>query len=102
MVRKLMSLLMCAVLMFTMTGTAFADVANTADDKLAAVEVTLYGTAQTGPLADRIAKLEKDFEGVHTEGSMMDRINALYDAASLVFIQTAGLQFLLQYAGNSE
>ena len=57
MVRKLMSLLMCAVLMFTMTGTAFADVANTADDKLAAVEVTLYGTAQTGPLADRISKL---------------------------------------------
>ena len=49
MIRKLMSLLMCAVLMFTMTGTAFADVANTADDKLAAVEVTLYGTAQTGP-----------------------------------------------------
>lgn len=80
MVRKLMSLLMCAVLMFTMTGTAFADVANTADDKLAAVEVTLYGTAQTGPLVDRISKLETDFGGVHTEGSMMDRINALYDA----------------------
>ena len=83
MVRKLMSLLMCAVLMFTMTGTAFADVANTADDKLAAVEVTLYGTAQTGPLADRISKLETDFGGVHatydnsTSPSLITQMNAL-------------------------
>lgn len=80
MVKKFMSLLMCAVLMLTMTGTAFADVANTAEEKLSAVEITMYGTAQTGPLADRIAKLEKDYEGTHTGGSMMERINAIYDA----------------------
>ena len=80
MLKKFFSLVMCAVFMFTMTATAFADVANTAEDKLGAVETTLYGTVQTGALADRINKLEKDFEGVHTGGSMMDRINALYDA----------------------
>ena len=80
MLKKFFSLVMCAVFMFTMTATAFADVANTAEDKLGAVETTLYGTVQTGALAERINKLEKDFEGVHTGGSMMDRINALYDA----------------------
>ena len=80
MLKKFFSLVMCAVFMFTMTATAFADVANTAEDKLGAVETTLYGTVQTGALADRINKLEKDFEGSHTGGSMMDRINALYDA----------------------
>ena len=80
MLKKFFSLVMCAVFMFTMTATAFADVANTAEDKLGAVETTLYGTVQTGALADRINKLEKDFGGIHTDGSMMDRINALYDA----------------------
>ncbi len=80
MLKKFFSLVMCAVFMFTMTATAFADVANTAEDKLGAVETTLYGTVQTGALAERINKLEKDFEGAHTGGSMMDRINALYDA----------------------
>lgn len=80
MLKKVFSLVMCAVFMFTMTATAFADVANTAEDKLGAVETTLYGTAQTGALVERINKLEKDFEGTHTGGSMMERINALYDA----------------------
>lgn len=80
MVQKLFRIILCAVFMFTMTGTAFAEVANTADDKMAAIEVTLYGAAQTGPLADRLNRLEKDFEGTHTSGSLMERINTLYDA----------------------
>lgn len=66
--------------MVSMTGTAFAEVANTAEDKMAAIEVTLYGAAQTGSLSERLTKLEKDFEGTNTSGSLMDRINVLYDA----------------------
>ena len=80
MLKKLFRIMLCAVFLVTMTGTAFAEVANTADDKIAAIEVTLYGAAQTGPLAERLNKLEKDFEGTHRGGSLMDRINALYDA----------------------
>ena len=80
MLQKIFRIILCGVFMFTMSGTAFADVANTADDKLAAVETTLYGAVQTGPLLDRINKLEKDYEGGHPGGSIMDRINDLYDA----------------------
>lgn len=80
MLQKIFRIILCGVFMFTMSGTAFADVANTAEDKLAAVETTLYGAVQTGPLLDRIDKVEKDYEGGHPGGSFMDRINALYDA----------------------
>lgn len=80
MLQKIFRIILCGVFMFTMSGTAFADVANTVDDKLAAVETTLYGAVQTGPLMDRISKLEKDYEGGHPGGSLMDRVNALYDA----------------------
>ena len=49
MLQKIFRIILCGVFMFTMSGTAFADVANTAEDKLAAVETTLYGAVQTGP-----------------------------------------------------
>lgn len=80
MLQKIFRIILCGVFMFTMSGTAFADVPNTAEDKLAAVENTLYGAVQTGPLLDRISKVEKDYEGGRAGGSFMDRINALYDA----------------------
>lgn len=80
MLQKIFRIILCGVFMFTMSGTAFADVANTVDDKLSAVETTLYGAVQTGPLMDRISKLEKDYEGGHPGVSLMDRVNALYDA----------------------
>lgn len=81
MIRKLFSVFMSAMLICTMMGTAFADVPNTMDDKLAAVETTLYGTAQTGPMADRMSKLETDLGMTSGKQSgMADRINTLYDA----------------------
>ena len=80
MLQKIFRIILCGVFMFTMSGTAFADVANTADDKPAAGETSLYGAVQPGPLRDRINKLEKDYEGGHPGGSIMDRINDLYDA----------------------
>ena len=52
MLQKIFRIILCGVFMFTMSGTAFADVPNTAEDKLAAVENTLYGAVQTGPLLD--------------------------------------------------
>lgn len=64
--------------LFATMCTAFAEVPNTADDKLAAVEQVLYGTVQTGPLAERIIKLENEFGDTKT-GSMMNRVDKLYN-----------------------
>ena len=80
MFKRFFSVLLSALLLCTTMGTALADVPNTAEDKLAAIETTLYGEAQTGALLDRINRLERDY-GVSTEtaSGMMDRINVLYD-----------------------
>ena len=80
MFKRFFSVLLSALLLCTTMGTALADVPNTAEDKLAAIETTLYGEAKTGALLDRINRLERDY-GVSTEtaSGMMDRINVLYD-----------------------
>ena len=43
MLRKLFSVVLSAVFLFSSMCTAFAEVPNTAEDKLAAVEKILYG-----------------------------------------------------------
>ena len=52
MLRKLFSVVLSAVFLFSSMCTAFAEVPNTAEDKLAAVEKILYGGVQTGAMAD--------------------------------------------------
>lgn len=79
MLKKIFTMLLCSIFMFSTMGTALAEVPNTADDKLAAIETAVYGGPQTGALVDRINRLERDYEGKHPNGGMMDRINYLYD-----------------------
>ena len=77
--RKLLGVLLAAVMMFETMGLAMAAAPETMADKLAAVERTAYGTPQTGALLDRVNKLEKDFEGEHSPNeSVMQRVDNLY------------------------
>ena len=81
MLKKFLSMVMTVLFTFScMSGIAFADVPNTAEDKLAAIETTLYGNVQTGSLAERMSKLEDAYGIQGASGAMMNRINDLYDA----------------------
>ena len=62
MIKKLLGLLLGAVLLVSTMGTAMAATPDTAEAKLASVEKSMYGMEQTGPLMDRINHLEKDYE----------------------------------------
>ena len=78
MLRKLFSVVLSAVFLFSSMCTAFAEVPNTAEDKLAAVEKILYGGVQTGAMAERIKRVESEYSGVNTKTSMMNRVQYLY------------------------
>ena len=78
MIKKLLGLLLGAVLLVSTMGTAMAATPDTAEAKLASVEKSMYGMEQTGPLMDRINHLEKDYEGAHSKAGMMERIDHLY------------------------
>lgn len=79
MLKKLFSIFLSGVFLFSSLGTAAAEVPNTANGKLGAVETVTYGQEQTGAIVERIKKLEKDYECSNTSGGMMNRINNLYD-----------------------
>ncbi|MCR5176525.1 MAG: hypothetical protein K6C05_06685 [Anaerovibrio sp.] len=79
MIRKLFSVFLSMVFLITSTGIAMAEVPNTANGKLDAIEKVVYGATQTGAIVERIERLEKDFDGGVGKGGMMDRINYLYD-----------------------
>lgn len=77
--RKLLGVLLAAVLLFETMGLAMAAAPTTMADKLAEIERTAYGEPQTGALLDRVNKLEKDFEGTHSPNdSVMQRVDSLY------------------------
>ena len=79
--RKLLGVLLTAVLLFETMGLAMAAAPTTMADKLAEIERTAYGEPQTGALLDRVNKLEKDFEGKHApKDSVMQRVDSLYAA----------------------
>lgn len=78
MLRKFISVLLCAVLLVTTAGLAAAAVPETVQDKLKLIEQDTYGMEQTGALLERLNKLEKDYDGSHREGSLMARVDALY------------------------
>lgn len=79
MLKKLFSIFLSGVFLVSSLGTAAAEVPNTANGKLGAVETVTYGQEQTGAIVERIKKLEKDYECSNTNGGMMNRINNLYD-----------------------
>lgn len=77
--RKLLGVLLTAVLLLETMGLAMAAAPTTMADKLAEIERTAYGEPQTGALLDRVNKLEKDFEGTHAPNdSVMQRVDSLY------------------------
>ena len=70
MLKKLFSIFLSGVFLVSSLGTAAAEVPNTANGKLGAVETVTYGQEQTGAIVERIKKLEKDYPGLvlHTRG----------------------------------
>lgn len=74
-----MSIALTGMMLFLSGGTALADVDNTVQAKLVAVEKETYGTPQTGPLLDRLASLEKGYFGREYQGSMLERVDTVYN-----------------------
>ena len=66
-----------AIIFLTSLCSAAEDSANA---KLARIEIDTYGAEQTGALLDRISRLEKSFNGQNMTGNMNARIDAIYNA----------------------
>jgi len=80
MLRKMISLLVLTLFMCSNMGFAFAnaDPDMAILDKVVIVEKFFDGTGQTGPLVERIGKLEKDIWGKENTGSLVSRVDKLY------------------------
>lgn len=76
--KKIVGMFLCAVLVLSSCGSAFA-AADTFQGKLEAIELDTYGQEQNGSLMERISRLESDFVGEHNTGSISARIDAIYD-----------------------
>ncbi len=80
--KKIMAVFLCTMFLISTGGTAMAaetvDV-TTIQGKMTSVENTMYGSAQTGAMLDRINRLEKDYMGTHPATSMIDRVDGLYN-----------------------
>jgi hypothetical protein len=77
-IKKVLSMVLCAVFLISSVGTAAADVPETVQAKLVAVETAMYGGEQTGAILDRINHLEKDYTDSYSTLGMMDRMDNLY------------------------
>lgn len=64
-------------LMITVTANAAPE--ESANMKLAKIEIDTYGSEQVGALLDRVSRLEKDYSGRNMIGNMNARIEAIYD-----------------------
>lgn len=49
------------------------------EESLANMEMDTYGSAQVGPVMERIERLEREYTGTLSRGSMGERIDALYN-----------------------
>lgn len=52
---------------------------DSANAKLAKIEIDTYGAEQSGAILDRISQLEKSYSGRNMTGNMNARIEAIYD-----------------------
>ncbi|MBR4152110.1 MAG: hypothetical protein IKT98_04055 [Selenomonadaceae bacterium] len=68
---------LAASMIFSASFTCTA--AESANDKLARIEIDTYGAEQSGAILDRISRLEKSYNGQNMEGNMNARIEAIYD-----------------------
>ena len=61
------------------SASVFAAPEDSANAKLAKIEIDTYGTEQSGALLDRISRLEKNYSGQNMTGNMNARIDAIYN-----------------------
>ena len=62
------------------SASVFAASEDSANAKLAKIEIDTYGTEQSGALLDRISRLEKNYNGQNMTGNMNARIDVIYNA----------------------
>lgn len=67
-----------ALMIFSASAMCSAE-EESANEKLARIEIDTYGTEQSGALLDRISRLEKDYSGQNMAGNMNARIEAIYN-----------------------
>lgn len=62
------------------SASIFGNVAaeESANAKLARIEIDTYGAEQSGAILDRISTLEKSYSGQNMSGNMNARIEAIY------------------------
>ncbi|WP_019551897.1 hypothetical protein [Propionispira raffinosivorans] len=77
--RKITSLLLAGMFFFSTVMVSAQEIDNTVQGKLVAIENGMYGHTQTGALLERTNKLEKDYLGMHPTGTMISRIDNLYN-----------------------
>ena len=61
------------------SASVFAAPEDSANAKLAKIEIDTYGIEQSGALLDRISRLEKSYSGQNMNGNMNARIDAIYN-----------------------
>lgn len=77
--RKITSLLLAGMFLFSTVMVSAQEIDNTVQGKLIAIENGMYGHQQTGALMERTNKLEKDYLGMHPTGTLINRIDSLYN-----------------------
>ncbi|MBR3624339.1 MAG: hypothetical protein IKN43_13445 [Selenomonadaceae bacterium] len=73
--KKISMLLVASMLSSSFVFAAPEDI----EGSLSSMEVATYGKAQTGAVMERIERLEREYNGKLSAGSMTSRIDALYD-----------------------
>lgn len=68
-----------AAVMILLASTICSAAEESANAKLARIEIDTYGMEQNGALLDRISRLEKDFSGKNMTGNMNARLEAIAD-----------------------
>ena len=76
--RKYLCGALAAVLIFC-TASICAAAEESANAKLARIEIDTYGTEQSGAILDRISRLEKNYSGQNMAGNLNARIEAIYN-----------------------
>lgn len=79
--RKYLASLLVICMMFVNTGIGFAAAAEapaSAIDRIAAVEMELYGMEQTGSLIERVSRVEFDMYNEAHSQPILERVEALY------------------------
>jgi len=77
--RKITALLLAGMFLFSTVVVSAQEIDNTIQGKLVSIENGMYGQAQTGALLERTNKLEKDYLGLHPTGTLISRIDNMYN-----------------------